>query len=202
MKYRFVKLHRKGSKESGTWFFNPRSEEQVVEHFNKIFGGEIKATVREYFENKKCILEPHLLTPFGRGVQAYQEIYDESFMIAAMRLENETINERLNSFNKGQQMFFDNGVAETRMTKDDEIVDELELDALEYPVETQYRLEDVRYIKWNMPDLRIKGVHWYAKIGNKDIVDEDGNMKWNTKEEAEAAAKKFVNQLNFYRYGS
>lgn len=55
-------------------------------------------------------------------------------------------------------------------------------------------------MKWDMPGLKIKGTHWYAKIGNMDIKDEKGNMKWDTKEEAEKAAWKFVENLNFKRY--
>ena len=42
--YKFVKIQRKGSND-GHWYFKPESEEQVVEHFNKIFGSEIRETV-------------------------------------------------------------------------------------------------------------------------------------------------------------
>jgi hypothetical protein len=142
----------------------------------------------------------HPSTPFARAIQAYSQIYNEHWILSATRLENEVINQRITTFNKGVQMLLDNGVIETRITDTDEILEELEKDSLEYPIESQYRFEDVRYMRWDMPDLEIKGVHWYAKIGNIDIKDEKGNMKWNTKSEAEEAAKWFVEQLNYRRY--
>lgn len=44
-------------------------------------------------------------------------------------------------------MYFDNGVIETMMVNGDEIVDEVVKDSLEFPIEEQYRLEDVRYMQ-------------------------------------------------------
>lgn len=45
--------------------------------------------------------------------------------------------------------------------------------------------EQPRFIQWT------GGEHWYAKIGDEDIVV-DGNQKWNTKAEAEKAAAKYL----------
>ena len=46
-------------------------------------------------------------------------------------------------------------------------------------------IEETRFLQWP------KGTHWYAKIGVIDVVDKEGNMKWDTKEEAERASKWF-----------
>ena len=45
-----------------------------------------------------------------------------------------------------------------------------------------------------------KDKHWYAKIGNMDVRDEAGNMKWDTKEEAVKAAEWFCQYLNWKTY--
>lgn len=45
--------------------------------------------------------------------------------------------------------------------------------------------EKVRFIQW------VGGTHWYAKIGDEDIVV-DGRQKWDTKGEAEDAAAKYL----------
>jgi hypothetical protein len=45
--------------------------------------------------------------------------------------------------------------------------------------------EKLRILQW--PD----GTHFYAKIGNTDVIV-DGVQKWDTKKEAEAAGKKFL----------
>lgn len=39
------------------------------------------------------------------------------------------------------------------------------------------------------------GTHFYAKVGKLDVVDDDGNVKWNTYKKAMKAAKKFIEQL-------
>jgi len=38
------------------------------------------------------------------------------------------------------------------------------------------------------------GEHWYAKIGIIDIVDENGNQKWNTYGEAKQASLDYINR--------
>ena len=78
-------------------------------------------------------------------------------------------------------------------------VDELESNELVYPSEAQFHFEEVRYMQWDVHGVT-KGQHWYAKIGNMDVKDKDGNMKWNTKEEAEAAARWFCMELNHKVY--
>lgn len=201
--YKFLKVKR--GEGRGTWFFVPQTEAQVREHFKKIFGAEIKAGVQEHirtshFRPDGSVYTEHPSTPWGRAVQVYLDLHGGHWLAAAVQLENETLFQRLDSFREGKTMYLDNGVVESRPCDGDTIVEECEKDSLEYPVESQYRLEDVRYMKWDMPDLRVKGTHWYAKIGNRDVKDKDGNMKWDTKEEAEKAAEWFVTELNYKRY--
>jgi len=40
------------------------------------------------------------------------------------------------------------------------------------------------------------GNHFYAHVDNIDVVDERGNIKWNTAKLAEKAAKKFMSKLS------
>ena len=211
--YKFVKIKRNGSKENGKWFFQPQTKEQVVEHFKTIFGREIKDGVRDRFKGTHMIAdknEPdgfwfyheHPTTPWARAVEPLMTLYGCSWIEAATRLENEVLNNRINGFLRGTPMFLDNGVVETMLVEGDEIVDEIEKDVLEFPVEAQHSLDEVRYMQWNMPDLPTKGLHWYAKVGTLDIKDKDGNMKWNTKAEAEEAAKWFIGRLQWKRYNS
>lgn len=211
MDYRFVRIRRKKEGE-GTWYFNPRTEEQVIEHFKTIIGAEIRDGIHDYmagchmFADKSkpegyWVYHAHPTTPWARAVEPYWHLNGGMWIEASTRLENELYTQRINSFRSGKDMYLDNGVVETRLTADDEILEERFEDSLKYPVESHVRLEDVRYIQWNMPDLHIKGTHWYAKLGKRDIVDKDGNMKWNTKAEAEEAAKWFIaNKIAYKRY--
>ena len=74
--YKFVKIKPKNyTKDSltkdafynrvsgGTWYFVPNSVEQVKEHFNKIFGQEIKAGVHDKVTGYK-----HASTPWRHAV--------------------------------------------------------------------------------------------------------------------------------------
>lgn len=209
--YKFVKIKKGNSDKDGIWYFKPQSEEQVKEHFKTVFGREIKDGVRDRFEGTHLIEdknEPdgfwvyneHPTTPWARAVEPIMALLGCSWIEAATHLENQVINNRITDFRKGEDMFFDNGVVQTFLVEGDEIVDEIEKDTLEYPIEAQHSLEDVRYMQWNMPDLPTKGTHWYAKVGRLDIKDKDGNMKWDTKAEAEKAAKWFIKQLQYKRY--
>lgn len=211
-KYHFVKIRRKGGSEKGTWYFHPQTEEQLIEHFKKVMGAEIKAGMDDWVKSSHKIADSskpegywmyhaHPVTPWSRVVTSMLELEGGTFLEMSLKLENEVINNRLHNFRCGKDLYLDNGVVETRMLDDDEVVGECYKDELVYPVEAQIHLEDVRYMQWNMPDLNIKGTHWYAKIGNTDIVDKDGNMKWNTKAEAEKAAEWFIyTKLQFKRY--
>lgn len=63
-------------------------------------------------------------------------------------------------------------------------------DSLEYPEPEVYTDKDIRYIQWK------DGSHWYVKIGKYDVVDENGNQKWNTRNEAINAAYNYLKELN------
>ena len=45
---------------------------------------------------------------------------------------------------------------------------------------------NVRLIAWK------NGYHIYAKVDNKDVVDEQGNQKWSNVKEAENAVRWFL----------
>lgn len=211
MNYRFVKIKR-GTEKSGNWYLNPRTEEQVVEHFKTIIGAEIRDGIKDYTKSLHkiedsskpegfFIYHEHPVTPWSRAVEPYWHLNGGMWIEASIKLENELYIQRLESFRSGKEMYLDNGVVETRLVDGDEIIEERFEDTLKYPEESSIRLEDVKYMKWDMPDLHIKGTHWYAKIGKRDIVDKDGNMKWDTKEEAEKAAEWFIyTKLQYKRY--
>lgn len=46
---------------------------------------------------------------------------------------------------------------------------------------------DIRITKWE------GGTHYYANVGDMEIRDSEGNMKWNTREEATKIAMEYIN---------
>ena len=120
----------------------------------------------------------------------------------AVKLENQVFQNRIKDFLKYGKIYLADGVQQLIFNEDvHEIVEEVECDELIYPREAHFHIEEVRYMQWDVPGYP-KGEHWYAKIGNMDVKDKQGNMKWNTKEEAEKAAEWFCQELNWQRYFS
>lgn len=64
----------------------------------------------------------------------------------------------------------------------------------------EYKILNIHADKFTKKDIRIikwwGGTHYYAKIGNIDVVDDDGNVKWNTEQYAYDIAIKYMNKLN------
>ena len=99
------------------------------------------------------------------------------------------INNRLKDIANGNVVYVEDGVRQFGYTSKNphfEIVETYYSDKLEYPDFTKPILNDVRFIQWD------DGKHWYAKVNKEDIIDEFGRQKWNSKEEAENAAKWYI----------
>ena len=191
--YKFVKIVSKygGEKnKGGFWYFVPNSVEQVIEHFNKIFGQEIKAGIKD--KVGAIAVNKHPETAWRHAVDVANMFSGNSWLMDAVNLENQVLHNRINDFLEFGEIYLANGVQQLGFSDSvHEIVEEVECEELVYPREAQFHLEEVRYMQWDVPGYP-KGEHWYAKIGNRDIVDEFGNMKWNTKPEAEKAAEWFI----------
>ena len=53
-------------------------------------------------------------------------------------------------------------------------------------------IEKVVWLLLTMFNSSEGGYHIYAKVGKLDVVDESGNQKWNTRQEAEDAARWYI----------
>lgn len=54
---------------------------------------------------------------------------------------------------------------------------------------TKYTLDDIKVKRWE------GGAHWYAKVGNMDVVI-DGEQKWGAKWKAQEMAERFLKEYN------
>jgi len=197
--YKFVKIRPKDqSEKKGYWYFVPNSIEQVQEHFTKIFGQEISAGVKDKFSSITKYKHPE--TAWRFGVDTLNRFSGNPWVVDAVNLENQVLHSRIDDFLKYGKIYLADGVQQF-MYRDDlfEIVEEVDSEILSYPREAQVHIEEVRYMQWEVPGYP-KGEHWYAKIGNMDVRDKEGNMKWNTKEEAIKAAEWFCQELNWKTY--
>lgn len=198
--YKFVKIHLKYGKDKNQywWYFVPNSVDQVREHFEKIFGQEIKAGVKDKIGSIEVNIHPE--TAWRKAVDLTNMFSGNPWIVDAVKLENQVLQNRINDFLKYGKIYLADGVQQLMLREDmHEIIETVETETLVYPREAQFHIEEVRYMQWDVPGYP-KGTHWYAKIGNMDVKDKEGNIKWNTKEEAEKAAEWFCQKLNWETY--
>jgi hypothetical protein len=202
--YTFVRVHKKNTTDYGTWYFEPKSVDEIKEHWKVICGAEIKETVDDHVKNTfNNGLTSHSTTQFGMGVEAWCQVINQtyagfnpgmSFLFGALNVENEAYNSRIKQFERGDKIYLANGMTVYGLDERFyEIVETVEKETLSYPTKSVYTTDDVKYMQWNM--LGNKGQHWYAKVDKYDVRDAKDNMKWDTKVEAEEAAKWFLDNF-------
>lgn len=192
MSYEFVRVHKKESKDYGTWFLKPKSIEQINEHWKTICSSEIKKTIKDRIDGVlKHGRAGHPTSSFGITVDALCDVYNLSYVEGCVNIEREAYNNRVSDFEKGRNILLAESM--TVFMVDErffEIAERKNCENLVYPTQKEWTIDDVRFMQWNM--LGNTGEHWYAKIGKHDIYDQDGNMKWDTKRDAERAALWFI----------
>ena len=195
MPYTFVRIHRKNSDDYGVWYLKPNSVQDIQDHWDTVCASQMRDTVEHRFRTAtfgdKGVMFKHPVTEFGIGVEAFCQATNRVYAVGLLEVENEAYRSRMSSFEKGQDIYLKEGM--TVFSLDDrffEVSETVVKDTLSYPTKKKWGMEDVRYAQWNM--LGNRGTHWYAKIGRRDVVDAQGQMKWDTRKEAEEAAAWFL----------
>ena len=131
----------------------------------------------------------HFTNEFEQAVEVWMNSTNDSLIVSMLQIENEAFRNRLQMFRSGREIYLSHSIqVVTVATRFVDILTMTERNALTFPDEEKPEMKDVRFIVWE------GGVHYYAKIGKLDIVDKDGNQKWNTRAEAESAARWYINK--------
>lgn len=193
--YTFVRIKHKRNKSYGGWYLKPESIEQIDEHWHKVCASYmIKGLYdfNQYVSVKDGKLHrkgQHLTNWFAIGVEHRMNLLGGSYAEQSTILENQAYKARVDMFGK-YDIYLSNGMPVFIMNPSFEIVETKVSDEIAYPEQTEWLISDARYMKWP------NGQHWYAKISTYDVRDKDGNMKWDTIEEAESAVAWFVKECN------
>ena len=193
MDYKFIKVQSKSlldnAEAKGYWLFCPQTEEQLIEHWNKYVKPVISDGSRKLAKKIFSGTKGHFTNDFEQAVEVWMNSTNDSLIVSMLQIENEAFQNRLQMFRSGREIYLSHSIQV--VTVDTRFVDILtttERNVLTFPDEERPEMKDVRFIVWE------GGVHYYAKIGKLDIVDKDGNQKWNTRAEAESAARWYINQ--------
>lgn len=185
--YHFVKFNK-------TWYLKPECLQDVIDHFNKICGREIKEGFEDFRDNTrirkssvdgKPYLDSmnHSSSHWRNAVELEMRMKDQSWVEAACSLEDRTYKDRIERFLSGKPIYLLNSLAYSPFKEHPKYDEEKWIEELIYPFE--YNYDEVRFIQWP------EGRHWYVKIGNIDIGDKWGNYKFSDKSYAQEVAKKW-----------
>lgn len=178
--YCFCKI--KGNKgDDGKWYLLADSIQVITEHYKKYCAVEIKEGMKQLLTNRHS----HLTHKFAFTIERTAEATGKSVLETAVLLENKILMDRISNFQKEVKQYLSHGLI-VRTADETEIIETRFSDTLVFPDELTPTLKDVRYINWP------GGVHYYAKCGSFDVVDQYGNQKWNSLEAAQNAAEWYV----------
>lgn len=186
MSYHFVKFQ-------GTWYLKPETVQDIIDHFKKICGREIKEGVEDYFDNvaltkgidgkQYLFSQNHSSSVWRNAVECLAKLKNQTYLQCGNALEDKTFQDRLRFFLDGRYIYLRDGLTYFIGLEIPDYDEEVWSDDLIYPYE--YNYDDVRFLQWP------GGYHWYAKIGSMDIVDKYGRQKWGDKSYAIEIAKRF-----------
>jgi hypothetical protein len=181
--FHHVRLKGFGEKFPSEWMLaidTMESLDEVRKRFDQKIIGE---AWKDYIHTtSRKVQRDHFKNSTTFAVVKRAEACGESFLGAACSIHSEMFFHQMRLISEGNTVYirkcgsyvFDNG---TRY----EILESKESDVLRFPDSEK----TVRFMQWP------GGRHWYAKYGEED-VKVDGELKWDTKEQAERAAKKWI----------
>jgi len=192
--YNFVKIKDNRTGLKYPWILECNDITTLVEHTDKCMGHTIKEGVQDWFGKtmnaKKLsptyVYKEHFTTDWASVCESFAKMRGEHFIASSTRLENEIFQGKAKQLFNGRTLYLREIGSYMIDSKDFEITDRLASDTLVYP---GYTKADIKIKKWD------GGTHYYAKIGKMDVIDKEGNQKWNTRWEAQQAAEEELNNL-------
>ena len=183
MNYTFVKIKDTRTGLEYPWILECKDIMTLKEHTEKYMGHTIGKGVEDWFNvNKKSVqltpdyrYRPHLSTDWGAVVYQMMDINGGTFLEHSTRLETQIFQGKVKFLLDGKKIYL-REVGSYMIDSDSFVItNKIVTDKMVYP---EYTEENIKITKWD------GGTHYYAKIGNMDVVDEDGNQKWDTYDEA------------------
>lgn len=194
MSYTFAKIRNKGKEnDKGYWYLLADSINTIKEHFNTYGKSYFKEGVADYFRYLSIDGVGHYEHRFPYIVEITAQKPENQglpWVIVATKVENLIYQAEINLFNKGVKFYLNKEMVSLVDNSTLEVIETVIKEKLVYPDDEKMSLDDVRYIQWD------NGTHWYAKIGKFDVIDENKNQKWLTKEEARCAANWFIENFD------
>ena len=182
MVYNFVKIKDTRLKDQvSNWMLECDSVEKLSIHNKKYYAGHVELEFNKYLNAKEGDED-------SKWAKASKMLSNNSIVVGAVNLEMKGLETKVKYIQKHGRIYLSDIGSFMIMSSTDKIVDEFTMDECAYPDKSK---DDIRIFQW------IKKGHYYAKIGKMDVVDEEGNQKWNTRREAQVAAEKYLKEIYY-----
>lgn len=169
MKYKFVKFRDSMQKGVFPWMLECDNIMTLIEHSEKYNGYLVQG-----FESL-ISSDYDKPTRHGEAIRCVAQSEGTSILVGAMSLENKIFQSKLKAINTFGKIYLRENGSYTTEGKTFTIIGVVEKDDIKYP---NYTNKDIKVSQWK------NGTHYYAKIGNMDVIDEYGNHKWDSYDEA------------------
>lgn len=194
MSYNFVKIKDTRTGLKYPWILECTDVETLVEHTDKCMGHTIREGVEDWFGktmnsitlNSGYVYKEHFNTEWAGVCDMFSKMKGEHFIKSSTNLESQVMQGKLKQLLNGRTLYLREIGSYMIDSKDFIITNRMVSETLVYP---GYTKDDIKIKKWQ------GGSHYYAKIGKMDVVDKDGNQKWNTHERAMEIALKELETL-------
>lgn len=194
--YHFVKL------ENNTWYLQPHTEQDILDHFNKVMRREFNdgfedrkegtCVVKDFDDpSKPAIIMNHPSSPWRIAVEMEEHIKNQSWLEAACGLEEQTLHDRLQLLKAGRILMLANGLTYMSLSEKNpmRVVDEVWKEELVYPLDAnQHDYDKVEYYR------NAEG-KWEARVDGVQIRSKFGRTAWVIKAYAKEVARKFCSGM-------
>ena len=167
------------------------SYDQLLEYEELVGFSRMRKAFSETFNSREyqeaaCIdgdLKDHSVNSLTPVLILRAQKFGTSLVAATADFANEVFNNKVRALEKYGCIYIQSCGSYMTSSKTHKVIETKELEELVYPDNKK-----IRYLRWP------NGQHWYAKIGDTDIRV-DGEMKWDSREEAEEAVKKYLRSI-------
>lgn len=195
--FKFLKVKDRVRGGTGWWLLEIRDTLTLTDWYmetqpsllGNAFSNYFNSRELHYLHNDKACGRPHISSGYAAMMlwKATKSADTEGKIPSALdilqSIGDDIFNYKYKEINKGKKVYINsNGIgwfSEKSITDKYEILEERLSESLVYPEPT------IKVSQWP------EGSHYYATVDNVQ-VEIDGKVKWNTAQEAEEAAKKFI----------
>lgn len=184
-KWLFYKIRDKQFPTMGDWWVLVINTPQRLVEYQQF---KSKRLVESYFKGKKKVKEKqHLNGEESTMLQTIENTPNRKTVVDDINCISDTMLHPMTKFFLDEKIPLVNQVGGYRFLDNRvQVLEELEREEIIFPEDERLGIKISRWFE---------GKHYYAKVGQYDVKDEEGNLKWNTAQEAEKQAKKFKKKL-------